>query len=113
MATDTLIPVIGIVLLFVSCGTSSGTSLSCDGTQLCIEDTGSGWDGHCTLNSSYVIQCCHSMPDDNFTMKFSGESSLDTGISELMIANMTFENCAKPIVIEDMMSVEIRNVTFR
>lgn len=108
MATDTLIPVIVIVLLFVS----SGSSLPCNGTQLCIEDIediGSGWDGHCTLTSSYLIQCCHSMPDDNFTMKFSGAS----GISELLIADMTFENCAKPIIIEDMMSVEIRNVTFR
>ena len=114
MATNTLNPVIAIVLLFVSRCTSN--SLLCDHIQLCNDDIGSGWDRRCTLNSSYVTHCCRSMTDDlahindNFTMKFSG---VILDISELLIANMTFENCAKPIIIEDMMTVEIMNVTFR
>ena len=109
MATDTLIRVLVVVLIFVT----SSISQSCDHIEHCIDlDGGStvGPEGcRCILDSSYVAQGCNDS-SENFSMKFNG---INLTISELVIANMTFEDCTKPIYIEDMMSVEITNVNFR
>ena len=119
-----------LVSAIVSVFAVSSNSLSCD--RLCYDpDIGSGSEdeanstsnstinsssgtpGRCILNSSFVEECCamsnNSTTDVNFTMKFSGSN----GIEELRIADMIFENCAQPIMIEDLMSVEIINVNFR
>ena len=109
MATDTLIRVLVVVLIFVT----SSISLSCDQRELCINlGNGSGVeleDRRCILDSSYVAQCCNDN-SEYFTMKFN---KVNQNISELVIANMIFEDCTKPIYIEDLMAVEITNVTFR
>lgn len=116
-----------LVSTIVSVFAVSSNSLSCD--RLCYDpDIGSGSEdeanstsnstiisssstpGRCILNSSFVEECCAMSHNDvNFTMKFNGSN----GIEELMIANMIFENCAQPIMIEDIMSVKITNVNFR
>lgn len=111
MATGILIWVSIIVSVFVV----SSISLSCD--RLCddLDSSGSGNESNssyrCIINSTdYVQQCCSSVESRNFTMKFNG---LDLGITELVIDSLTFENCAKPIIIEHITTVEITAANFR
>ena len=109
MATDTLIRVLVVVLIFVT----SSFSRSCNDIGHCTDlDGGSTVEPEgcrCMLDSSYVAQGCNDS-SENFSMKFNG---INLKISELVIANMIFEGCTKPIYIEDMMAVEITNVNFR
>lgn len=67
-------------------------------------------DSSCMINSSGLVKnCCSSGNHQNFTMKFNG-SDFE---SNLVLANLTFESCVRPIIIEHLGSVTITNVTFR
>lgn len=105
MATDMFTCISIIILVFV------GISLSCNESVFCTTSDSDSSD-HCILNSNHQSQvenCCSNSlsVDSQSTMMFTGLNS------KLVLANLTFENCTKPIIIEHMMIIEITNVTFR
>ena len=105
MATHSSVPrgvLICIAIIVSIVSTYATVSLSCD--QLCGPT--------CMLNSTSgansLKDCCSTSSTRNFTVKFSGSD-----LSELVLADLTLEYCAKPIVIENIESVTIINVNFR
>jgi len=103
MATDFFTLAI-IASVFVA----NSVSLSCD--NLCDQIN----NGTCILNNTDEINsCCLNASDRTYTMKFNGS---DLGLENLVLLvldNLTLEDCTKPIIIENIPSVNITQSNFR
>ena len=73
----------------------------------------------CVLNDTFVQRCCSSNAnDDDCALTRCSETDKESqpelmNVTEIVLANLTLENCPNPLVIECIMTVEISNVTFR
>ena len=109
---------ISAVLIIVSVFVTNSISTSDPCAQL-HNDTSidTEYTYRCVLNNTFVQRCCSSPSDDDCVrltqfIEMDEESEL-MNVTELVLANLTLENCAKPLIIEHIVMVEITDVTFR